>query len=251
MNFSQNSDYSIISNSEAASIICRFTPEMISDAVQEAIQNKYRDYSLTLSNIVDSIELTYKAAMAGIPEYSPELQSQRHDNYIQIINNVCGAHQLGFNYTDTLDAYSAASIIYDFLIARFNAHLIDFFVNYINREKSTIYDALELASKRKEASVYSKRLYKNNNSKLATIHANLEFVLANICEYDIDFERFIELSYLTDKPKAKFLISILADNGDFYKRMIVPYFRIHYAILTTYIKMTLQGLSNVELDDLV
>lgn len=251
MNFSNNSDYSIISNSEAASVINRFTPDMIMDAVNEVIQDKYRDYSLTLSNIVESIELNYKMAIGGIPEYSVELKTQRHDNYCQVVSLICNAHQLIFSYSDNIDMYSAASIIYDFLISRFNCHLIDFFVNYINREKSTLYDALELAAKRKESSAYSKKLYKNSNSKLATIHANLEFVLANICEYDIDFDKFIELAYLTDKPRAKFLLSVLSDSGDFFKRMVVPYFRIHYAILTTHIKMALQGLSTVELDDLV
>ena len=30
MNLSQNSDFSIISANEAASIVCRFTPEMLS-----------------------------------------------------------------------------------------------------------------------------------------------------------------------------------------------------------------------------
>ena len=62
----QNSDYTIMSNNEAASIICRFTPEMIQDIVEEALQNKFRSYSMTLANIVESIETNYKMAQAGI-----------------------------------------------------------------------------------------------------------------------------------------------------------------------------------------
>lgn len=247
----QNSDYTIMSNNEAASIICRFTPEMIQDIVEESINNKYREYSMVLSNIVESIETNYKMAQAGIPEYSTEITSQRYDTYRHIINMVCSAHQLQYVAPENSDIYSDANIIYDFLIARFNLYLVQFFVNYINREKSMIYDTLELASKKKEASSYSKKLYKSSNSKLAVIHANLEFVLQNISCYDIDLDSYIELACIPDRVKGKYLQTILLDNGDFFKRIIVPYYNYHYAQLTTQIKFTLQGLSVAELTDLV
>ena len=247
----QNSDYTIMSNNEAASIICRFTPEMIQDIVEEALQNKFRSYSMTLANIVESIETNYKMAQAGIPEYSTEIVSQRYNTYRQIIDMVCNAHQLQYIQREGSDIYSDANFIYDFLIAKFNIYLVQFFVNYINREKSMIYETLELASKKKEASAYSKKLYKNNNSKLAIIHANLEFVLQNICSYDIEFDTFIELACIPDRIRAKYLQSILLDCGDFFKRMIVSYYQQHYAQLTTQIKFALQGLSVAEFDDLV
>ena len=68
MNIPQNSDFMIVSNNEAASIICRFTPEMIEDIVQEQLQNKFRSYSVILSNIVESIDTNSKMTMAEIPE---------------------------------------------------------------------------------------------------------------------------------------------------------------------------------------
>lgn len=247
----QNSDYTIMSNNEAASIICRFTPEMIQDIVEEALQNKFRSYSMTLANIVESIETNYKMAQAGIPEYSTEIISQRYNTYRQIIDMVCNVHQLQYIQREGSDIYSDANFIYDFLIAKFNIYLVQFFVNYVNREKSMIYETLELASKKKEASAYSKKLYKNNNSKLAIIHANLEFVLQNVCSYDIEFDTFIELACIPDRVRAKYLQSILSDCGDFFKRMIVPYYQQHYAQLTTQIKFALQGLSIAEFDDLV
>lgn len=251
MNLPQNSDYTIMSNNEAASIICRFTPEMVQDIVEDAIINKYRNYSMTLSNIVDSIETNYRIAQTGIPEYNSEITSQRYNIYRLIIEQVCQAYQISYLGKEEDDIYSAASIIYDFLIARFNIYLVQFFVNYINREKSMIYDTLELASKKKEASAYSKKLYKNSNSKLAIIHANLEFVLQNICAYDIDFDTYIEQACIPDRQRSKYLQSILLDAGDFFKREIVPYFNQHYAQLTTQIKFALQGLSVAEFDDLV
>ena len=96
MNLPQNSDYTIMSNNEAASIICRFTPEMVQDVVEDAIINKYRDYSMTLANIVDSIETNYRIAQTGMPEYNSEITSQRYNIYRMIIDQVCQTHQLSY-----------------------------------------------------------------------------------------------------------------------------------------------------------
>lgn len=251
MNLSQNSDFSIISANEAASIVCRFTPEMIEDLVEDALNNKYRNYSMSMTNIVEVIEQNYKVSLSGIPEFSSEINSQRCDIYSQVIDMVCKAHNLTYIGNENDDIYSAATWIYDFLVARFNIYITNFFVNYINREKNMIYETLELASKKKDASSYSKKLYKNGNSKLAIIHANLEFVLQNICAYDVPFDTYIDLAYIPNRQVAKYLQSILLDNGDFFKRQIVNYFNQHYAELTTQVKFALQGLASVEFTDLV
>lgn len=251
MNIAQNSDYAIISTNEAASIICRFTPDMIQNIVDEALENKYRNYSQTLSNIVESIETNYKMMQAGVPEYSAEIDSQRVLTYQQIIDKICTYHNLQFLYHEGDSLYTSAYFIYDFLIAQSNIYIINFFVNYINREKNMIYETLELASKRKDASAYSKKLYKNNNSKLATIHANLEFVIQNIWNYDISFEDFVELACIPDRQKFRYLVYILQDNGDFFKRIIVPYCQNNYANITTQIKFGLQSFASAEFEDLV
>lgn len=251
MFLSQNSDYSIISSNEAASIICRFTPEMIQNIVDEALTNKYRNYSQTLSNIVESLETNYKMMKNGLPDYANEIEEQKTQTYMQIINKVCTFHNLQFIFHEGDNLYSSAFFIYDFLIAQSNLYIINFFVNYINREKGMIYETLELASKKKDASAYSKKLYKNSNSKLATIHANLEFVLENIWSYDIPFETFVELACIPDREKARYLTYILEDKGDFFIRVIVPYCKQNYATLTTEIKFGLQGFASAEFADLV
>ena len=128
--------------------------------------------------------------------------------------------------------------------------LISFFTNYINREKNSLYEALELASKRKEASPYSKKIYKNSNSKLAIIHANLEYVIQNICSYDIDFDTFVELSYIPERALSRFILSILQDNGDFFKRICVPYINENFGPITTQIKFALQEMATADFADL-
>ena len=251
MVLSQNSDYSIISNNEAASIINRFTPEMIQNIVDEALENKYRNYSQTLSNIVESLETNYNIMKGGLPDYTNEIEEQKIQTYYSIINKVCSYHNIAFLYHEGDSLYTSAFYIYDFFIAQSNLYIVNFFVNYINREKNMLYEALELSAKRKDASIYSKKLYKNANSKLATIHANLEFVLQNIWSYDIPFELFVELACIPDREKARYLTYILKDQGDFFSRIIVPYCQQNYATLTTEIKFGLQGFASAEFADLV
>lgn len=250
MNFAQNSDFNVVSGNEVASIICRFTPEMISDLVETNLQSKYRSYSPILANIVSSIEDTYKVAQTGLPDFSSDIVSQRYNIYLQIIEQVCTAHQLSYTGTEDIDIYTAAYNIYDLLVAKFTMRLISFFTNYINREKNSLYEALELASKRKEASPYSKKIYKNSNSKLAIIHANLEYVIQNICSYDIDFDTFVELSYIPERALSRFILSILQDNGDFFKRICVPYINENFGPITTQIKFALQEMATADFADL-
>ena len=249
MNLAQNSDYNIVSSNEVASIICRFTPEMISDVVESSLESKYRSYSPELANIVMSIEENYRMAQTGLPEFSSEIVSQRYNIYLQIIQQVCSTHNLQFigmnNEAIYQDIYTAAYTIYEFLISRYNLYLINFFTNYINREKNTIYESLELAAKRKEASPYSKKIYKNSNQKLAIIHANLEYVIQSICSYDIDFEQYTEL-----RNKARYISSLVIDTGDFFKRLCVPYIQNNFGPLTTQIKFALQEMATVEFVDL-
>lgn len=254
MNLAQNSDYNIVSSNEVASIICRFTPEMISDVVESSLESKYRSYSPELANIVMSIEENYRMAQTGLPEFSSEIVSQRYNIYLQIIQQVCSAHNLQFigmnNEAIYQDIYTAAYTIYEFLISRYNLYLINFFTNYINREKNTIYESLELAAKRKEASPYSKKIYKNSNQKLAIIHANLEYVIQSICSYDIDFEQYTELACIPDRNISRYISSLVIDTGDFFKRLCVPYIQNNFGPLTTQIKFALQEMATVEFADL-
>lgn len=254
MNLSQNSDFNIVSSNEVASIICRFTPEMITDLVQNNLSSKYRSYTQELANIVASIETNYRMAREGLPEYSAEISSQRYNTYTQIIQQVCQAHQLQFtginNENIYQDIYSAAYTIYDFLVSRYTLYLVNFFTNYINREKNMLYETLELASKRKEASPYSKKIYKSSNSKLAIIHANLEYVIQAICSYDIDFETYVDLAYIPDRVRSRYLLTLVVDNGDFFKRYCVPYIMENFGPITTQIKFSLQELAVAEFNDL-
>lgn len=246
-----NSDYSVVSNAEAASIINRFSPEMIEDIIDNALANKFRNYTNQLINIVAAIDQNQKIAMSALPDRANEIRQTTDDLYMKIISKICIAHNLSFIGNDSSDLYSTAYSLYDFFISQFNNYLYNFFSTYINREKNTLYEALELSGRKKDIPSYSKKIYKNDSPKLAIIHANLEYVLDNICSYDIDFNTFVDLACIPDRVKGNFIIGSLADNGDFFKNFVVTYLRENYALISSSIRFELQGLASVEVSDII
>lgn len=251
-NFTDNSDFMVVSTNEVASIISRFTPEMIEDIINDAIQNKFRTYSPRLVNIVESIEQNYKTDIAALPTYANEIRSARHQTYRQIMSKICAYHNLDIvqNMDDIPgQLYNYVWAVYELLIANFNANIVKFFTNYIYKERATIYETLNLATKRKDASPYSKRIFNSNgSSKMAVIHANLEYVLENICVFDIPLEAFVNTAYIDNKPLVRSILSIIQDRGNFFKMHVVPYYRQNMAVITTNIRFALQGLSNTDIN---
>ena len=81
-NQSMNSDYEVISENEAASIICYFTPEMISDLVEKTLQNKYTNYNDTMPNTIFALETYFKQSAAQLPEYANDLTLKRNETYL-------------------------------------------------------------------------------------------------------------------------------------------------------------------------
>lgn len=246
-----NSDYSVVSNTEAAGIINRFTPDMIEDIIDNSLVNKFRNYTNQLINIVVVIDQNTKIAMNALPDYSNQIREAAEDNYLHIISKICSAHNLTFTGDKNIDLYSAAYTLYDFLVSSFNLYLYNFFSTYISREADTLYENLDLNARKKEGTAYSKRIYKASNPKLAAIHANLDSVIDNICSYDIDFETFVDIACIPDKVKGNFIISCVKDNRDFFKNFVVSYYRQNYALITSSIKFELQGESTLSIADII
>lgn len=246
-----NSDYSVVSNSEAASIINRFTPEMIEDIINNAIANKFRNYTNQLVNIVAAIDQNNKVAMISLPDFANEIKQNGDELYLSIISKICSAHNLTFIGDTNSDLYSVAYTMYDFFISQFNLYMYNFFTTYINREKNALYENLELSNRKKETPQYSKKIYKNDSPKLAIIHANLEYVIDNIFSYDIDFNTFVDYACIPDRVKGNFLMSNLVDNGNFFKNFVVPYYQANYGLITSSIRFELQGLGTTDISDVI
>lgn len=239
-NIPHNSDLMVISSNEAASIIERFAPDMIRDVVYESIQSRYDSSFLPLPNLPEVLEKNYRMHMDGIPEYSAEIMSSRHNTFLNIIQQVCAHHNLTYLFDENDDIYTAAYYIYDFLVSGFVSHLVNYFTMIIYRQKSTICEAISLSEHKKDVSNYSKKIY-SNDSELALIHSNLDTALSTVCEFDTELAMYVEFACAPDRTEAKYLNGVLADNGDFFKRVILPYYQQNYAPLTTHILMALQG----------
>ena len=241
---SNNYDYSIIKEGELSTILQRFDNDMIFDVVDTNLQNKYRDYSSNLSNIVHSLEQNFKQAKDVYGEDRLILEKQK-DVYTQIINQICNYYglQISIASEENINLYSAAFYLYSFFVSDFSRNVTTFFTNYIIREQDGLYNTLTIEDKRtKDASSnYSKKIYLNN-PKLAAVHSHLEEITANICEFEIDLNSYIQTIYFDNKTVGNYICSVIEEPiyGNTFTNFIVPFFKMYRPIIITDIRLSLQ-----------
>ena len=241
---SNNYDYSIIKEGELSTILQRFDNDMIFDVVETNLQNKYRDYSSNLSNVVHSLEQNFKQAKEIYGEDQQILEKQK-EIYIQIINQICRYYEIQISIAseENINLYSAAFYMYSFFVSDFSRNVTTFFMNYIIREQDGLYNTLVIEDKRIKdtSSSYSKKIY-SDNPKLAAIHAHLEEITANICEFEIDLDNYIQTIYFDNKTVGNYLCSIIEEPmpGNTFANFIVPFFQTYRPIIITDIRLSLQ-----------
>lgn len=240
---SGNNAYNICTEGEVSNIISHFDPDYIFDVIKDNINNRLHFFQLNMVNIPGAYELYYKQLLNKYSDSTGALQEIRDDTYKQIIDILCSASNLTIDYSDIQDYYSLSFHLYDFIVSEFVNNIVKFFVNYIFKEKNSLYDSLNLSNLKKNkdsSTLYTKRLYKN--PKLAIINANLDYVINNICTFDISFELLINTIY-QDKNLAKFLLNTISPIGDFFKESYVSLLHSEYRnIILTSIKMQLHSL---------
>ena len=223
-----NNMNSMISENNVASLLLHLNGEYIFDAVQKCISERVTYYPVTNPNIVYSIKQSYLALIAQY-DIENEAFEAANESYLRIIQMICSDFALIFNpYQDeSIDIYSAAYYIYDFMVSNYYNHMIEFFVNFIGREKNGIYSLMNLndAKKSKDTNtIYCKKMF--SDQKIAIISANLEEVLDNICSFDIDLNQIIDTVYKNDINIAMFLKRIIASaDNNFFKNQYVNYLR--------------------------
>jgi hypothetical protein len=237
--------YNITTDNEVANLLSHFDRRYVLDLVQDSLVNRFRINSLNAPNFVYSFEQNFKQILATYPNSTDEIQNVRINTYKEIINIICNFHQLQFNESIEQDFYSTAFYLYQFLISDFTSNLINFFSNYIIKEKNSLYGMLNLGDMKKNkdsSSVYSKKIYKNNN-KLGIIHANLEMTIDSICQFDISVNTILSNIYL-NKNICKYIESLIVPIQDLFKNTFVPYIYSELRpIIITSIRLRLQELS--------
>ena len=244
---SNNVDFSIVSDSEITSIISNFSDEMIMDIIYRNSASKFRPYQHYVGNLIGAIENTFKSNQENYPQFQKETLERRTEVYFKILSYLCSTHGLALNIDENTDLYSLAFVLYDFVISKFTINMINFFANYIIRESNSLYEYLnlrELKKNKDNSSSYSKKLFKGN-SKLATIHANLEVVMDNICAFDIDLATLVFISTL-DQSITSFIVNNIGEVSNLFKSLFVPYIKgPNRAVIITLVRMRLQELEAV------
>ena len=245
---SNNVDFGIVSDSEITSIISNFSDDMIMDIIHQNSANKFRPYQHYVGNLVGAIETTFKSNQENYPQFQKETLERRAEVYFKILSYLCSTHGLALNIDENTDLYSLAFVLYDFTISKFTINMINFFANYIIRETGSLYEYLnlrELKKSKDNSSSYSKKLFKGN-SKLATIHANLEVVMDAICTFDIDLGILVSVSTL-DQNITSFIVNNIGEVSNLFRVLFVPYIKDprYRAIIITLVRMRLQELEAI------
>jgi len=237
-------EYDIVSESQLSSILANINIDLTLSVIDDIINQRTVDYNFnTKTNSPAAFENHFKQLLVDYGFDSDVIKDSRDQTYRAIIDKVCSRHFLKFDESKTSDLYSAAYYIYDFLISNFNNYLVAFFTNFINNQKNSLYDILELNKQKKNkdsSTLYNKKVYKNN--KLAVISANLEQVINYICGMDISFLDILNLIY-NDRNIVQLLYNCLLPINDFFKLMFVPLFSCPVKpILLTNIRLSIQQL---------
>lgn len=247
--FIASSSYNITTENEISVILSHFNSQFILDVIRDNINQKYNLYQMNMPNIINSFENYFKQLKMTFdnPDAINEIEYTRIETYKEVLNILSIEYGLEINYELIQDYYSVTYYLYEFLVSGFNVAMINFFTNYIIKEKNTLYEVLQLNEMKKNkdiSTIYNKKVYKN--AKVAIINANLEYVIDALCGFDIEFSHILNTVY-QDKNMIKFIESIVAPKVDFYKlayvRMIKSPIR---PILLTNIRIEISKQSMIE-----
>jgi len=228
--FVYNPDISNVNiDNQLAGILSQFNEDYIMDVVKDSLENSIRVYAPRRPNIVSAYETTFKDLTNGFSSNTDEILNTRARVYNQIISIICNFYNFNFvTNDDTIDLYSAAYWLYDFFVSNYTKNMVDFYVTYIIKERDGIYNALDLANKRKDNDPilgYSKKIFKD--PKLAAIHCDIDYVLAQMETFDIDLWTILTYVYAGNTNVPSYIYSLIQET--------VSVFRYYYekSVLTS------------------
>lgn len=226
-----------------AAILNKFDDDYTIGMVEQSLNYKFRPYDQPMPNMVYGQEQRFIELLEGFTANQPEIAQKRYETYISIINILCEKHNLSFNNADDVDLYSAAFYLYKFLVSEFTNNIITFYTNFLIRERSSLYNSLNLKEFKKNdvGMAYSNKLFASE--KLSLIHGNIGYVIENMASIDIDLYSILELIYYPDKEIPRYIFSLVTDNGNFFKSFYEPYAvdLVTGPELQTLIKLNLQN----------
>ena len=236
-----NSTYNIESEREIYNALAQFSPDFVMDTIKFKIEDRFNNYQVSNPNLPSAWEQYFKQLMNNYPSHQQELEGVRNQTYQDILAIIAQYGNFNILWDNINDIYSVAFYAYDFFIANFNNYLVQFFTNFIIREKNGIYESLHLADRKRSkdsSTIYNKKF--ECNAKLAIINANLDYVIDNITNFDIGFHVILENIYGNNEI-TKLLSNVFLPITDFYQDNYVPVITSNLKpIIITNIRMAIQ-----------
>lgn len=208
--------YRISNEFNITRLLNNFDSQYIFDIIEDKLENI--DYSATLldSNIVASFEENFKMMIDQFPGDGQNIKMIREQTYTEIINILCNKFNLRFNSADdTIDLYTAAFYLYEFLVCNRNSIMINFFVSFIINNKEALYDFINTTESNVDSSVvYNRHVF--DDYKYALISTKLEKIINYISNLDITLLNIFQSTYI-NQQLVMFLDNAFADMANFFK----------------------------------
>ena len=221
----ENKEYAITHENEIAYVLSKFDDDFVYNTVDESINNIFKYFTFRLMpNIPQGYETNFRCLLIDYPDASQEILQKRNEVYRNILKILCDRYQIAYeDYDDNqFNLVTSVTYMYHLLVSGFISTAMNFFVNYIIKEKDGLYRSLNLDEQKKNkdiSTIYSKKVFED--PKLGIICANIETVIKNICEMDIPLNTYISIAY-NNEPIAQYLNNVLSPTNDFFKTYIKP-----------------------------
>lgn len=241
--------YNIKSENEITILLSRFSSDYIMNVLKDKLSTRVCSYDYIMQpNIVTAFEQNFKNLLASYPEDKDQIQNVRQQTYLEIINILCNEYHMVF-VDNGVDYFSIAQLLYDFLVANFNRYLVSFYVNYLVKEKSSIYEFLKLEDMKKNkdsSTIYNKKLSKD--PKLAIINANLVYVIQNMQQFDISLETILNFVYGNNTIINTLFLANTQQTEDFYSSVYVGLMNVPdlQPLILTSIRLEIQNIMQPE-----
>jgi hypothetical protein len=218
MNMGSVELYRINNEYDISEILTHFGSEYAMHALEDKLENIDYTSSLIEPNFVSAYEAKFKLMEEEYPGDSQNIKSVREEVYREIIRLLCDRFNLSFNTVDdTIDLYTAAYYLYDFLVCNRNTIMVNFFTAFIVNNKDTVYNILsaeEIKKNKDSSAAYSKRVYAD--PKYIAISANITKIINYISTFDIKLSNIFQSVYV-DLRLVQFLDNAFADKGNFFR----------------------------------
>jgi hypothetical protein len=210
--------YLIGNEYDFSEVIAHFDSNYIFSIINDKLQRVNYANQLPEPNVVQAFEENFKIMNQTYPGDSQNIRNIREQVYRQIIDILTNAYNLTFNTVDdTIDVFTAASYLYEFLVSRRNDIMTNFFVAFIVNNKDSLYNMLTtdgIKKSRDSSSNYGKLVYADQ--KYVTISSNMNSVIKYISEMDVTLLNIFQSTY-RDQQLTMFLDNAFADKGNFFK----------------------------------